>query len=189
MEELDEALHVKGHSFPLGHASLATPPWPRLLGHASLDTHPALNIAWLFLTSHLTGHTQENWGPSKGGLWCAQVHTNHREPHLPHVQDPISRLSVKALVGEEKVGGAFLQSAVTIFKASLTSIKSSHGCRPSVEQDSGIGFLPQTDLKGTPIYMCSLSTATTCEFHRNKAIPRYEEKDDSVTLALRNIIA
>lgn len=65
---------------------------------------------------------------------------------MSHVQDPISRLSVKALVGEEKVGGAFLQSAVTIFKASLTSIKSSHGCRPSVEQDSGIGFLPQTDL-------------------------------------------
>jgi hypothetical protein len=32
------------------------------------------------------------------------------------------------------------------------------------------------------------STATTWESHRNRAIPRYGEKDDSVIIPLRSVI-
>lgn len=51
------------------------------------------------------------------------MHINHTEVYQPHIQDPIPHLAAKALVGEEKVGEAFLQSSIAIFKASLTSVK------------------------------------------------------------------
>ena len=85
-----------------------------LPGHASLDT-----VAF----SHLPPY----WTHS-GELGTLQrrtvvVHINHTEAHHPHVQNLIPHLAAKALVGKEKVGEAFLQSSIAIFKASLTSVK------------------------------------------------------------------